>query len=115
MSYEQPPSSYSAPNSTMAIVSLIAGIAGFSVVPVIGSIVAVVTGHMAKKEIQESGGTIGGDGLATFGLVLGYAGLVLGVIGLCCLAILFLFPLLAIPFAIPSIESSLLPAALAVL
>ena len=114
MTYQQPPSTTPAPNSTMAIVSLIAGITGFSVVPVIGSIVAVVTGHMAKKEIRESGGTIGGEGLATFGLVLGYAGLAIGVIGICCFLAVFFLPFLAVPFAIPFMESSWLPAVLAV-
>jgi hypothetical protein len=94
----------------MAIISLIAGITGFSVFPLIGSIVAVVTGHMAKKEIRESNGMIGGDGLATFGLVLGYAGLAIGVIGICCFLTVFFVPFLTIPF----MESSGLPALLAV-
>src|SRR5690606_9487089 len=39
------------PNNTMAIVSLIAGIAGLSVFFFIGSIVAVITGHQARKQI----------------------------------------------------------------
>ncbi len=110
MTYQQPPSSTPAPNSTMAIVSLIAGITGFSLVPVIGSIVAVITGHMAKKEIRESGGMIGGDGLATVGLVLGYAGLTIGVLGICCFLSAFLLPFLAVPF----METSWLPIVLAV-
>jgi len=58
--------------STMAIVSLIAGIVGWTIVPFIGSIVAVITGHLAKKEIRESGGTMSGDGMALAGLILGY-------------------------------------------
>ena len=45
----------------------------------IGSIAAIVLGHMAKKQIRESGGTQTGDGLATAGLVLGYIGVVLGI------------------------------------
>jgi hypothetical protein len=71
------------PNSTMAIISLIAGILGLTVFPIVGSIVAVVTGHMAKGEIARSNGTLGGSGLATAGLILGYVGLVLLVLGLC--------------------------------
>ena len=45
----------------------------------IGSIAAIVLGHMAKKQIKESGGTQTGDGLATAGLVLGYIGVVVGI------------------------------------
>jgi len=59
-------------DSTLAIVSLIAGIVGWTIVPFIGSIVAVITGHLAKKEIRESGGTMTGDGMALAGLILGY-------------------------------------------
>lgn len=59
-------------DSTLAIVSLIAGIIGWTIVPFIGSIVAVITGHLAKKEIRESGGTMTGDGMALAGLILGY-------------------------------------------
>lgn len=70
-------------NSGMAIVGLIAGIAGWTVVPFLGAIAAVITGHMAKREIRESMGRLGGDGLATAGLVLGYASLGLFFVGLC--------------------------------
>ncbi len=78
------PPPYQAPaNSTTALISLVAGILGLTVFPILGSIVAVITGHMAKGEIQRSGGAIGGDGLATFGLVLGYIGVGLTVLGVC--------------------------------
>jgi hypothetical protein len=70
-------------NSTMALVSLIAGIASWVIFPFIGAVVAVITGHMAKKEIRESAGRLTGDGLATVGLVLGYAQLALVVCGIC--------------------------------
>ena len=58
-------------SSTMALVSLIAGIAGWTVLPFLGSIVAIITGHMAKSEINRSGGTVTGGGMATIGLILG--------------------------------------------
>jgi hypothetical protein len=78
-------------NSTMAIVSLIAGIASFVFVPVLGAIIAVITGHMAKKEIRNSMGRLTGDGLATGGLILGYANLALSVLCLCGFLAFFLF------------------------
>jgi hypothetical protein len=82
------PSPYAPPNSTMAIVSLVSGILGWSLLPLLGSIVAIVTGHMAKKEIKNSTGQLGGDGLATAGLVLGYSAVVLGIC-ICVAGILF--------------------------
>jgi hypothetical protein len=51
------------------------------VLPVVGAILAVVLGHMAKSEIQQGGGAVSGDGLAVAGLVLGYANLGLAVVG----------------------------------
>lgn len=80
-----------APTSTLSLTSLIMGILGWVFLPIVGGIIAVITGHMAKKEIRESNGLLGGDGMATAGLVLGYSNLALGVCG--CLA-LILFPAL---------------------
>jgi len=92
MAYDPPPA-YIQParTSTLAIVSLIAGIVGLFVLPMIGSIVAVVTGHMAKREIRDSGGQVSGDGLATAGLILGYIGVGLTVLGICALVIWLIF------------------------
>ena len=74
------------PNSTMAIVSLVSGILGWSFIPLLGSLIAIITGHMAKKEIRESAGTLGGNGLATAGLILGYIAIGLTICG-CLIAI----------------------------
>jgi Domain of unknown function (DUF4190) len=60
------------PNSNSAMISLAFGIISYFVLPIIGAIVAIVAGHMARKEIRESGGRVGGSGMATAGLILGY-------------------------------------------
>jgi hypothetical protein len=57
------------------------GILGWIFLPVVGGIIAIITGHLAKKEIRQSEGLLGGNGLATAGPVLGYANLVLGLCG----------------------------------
>lgn len=59
-------------NSVLSIVSLVAGVAGWSIVPFFGALLAIITGHMAQREIRESQGQVEGKGLATAGLVLGY-------------------------------------------
>ncbi len=82
-----PASGTPAPTSTLSLASLMMGIIGWILLPVVGGIIAVVTGHMAKKEIRQSDGLLGGDGLATAGLVLGYSNLVLGLCG-CLMLIL---------------------------
>jgi hypothetical protein len=70
------------PNNPLAIASLVCGIICWFAVPVVGAIGAVITGHMARKQIREKAGAEGGDGMATAGLVLGYAHLAVS-----CLAI----------------------------
>ena len=73
------------PTNTLAIVSLATGIASYVVVPVIGAIVAIVTGHMARGQIRRTGE--GGGGLALAGLILGYLHLVIAVIAIAIIVI----------------------------
>jgi len=71
-----------APTSGLAIASLIFGILGLTLLPTLGSIVALILGYMAKNEINSSAGRLEGSGLAIAGLVLGYIGLGLTLLGL---------------------------------
>ncbi len=69
-------STTSAPRSTctLAVVSLCFGIAAWTVLPFIGAIVAVICGHMARRDIRQTiSEPLDGDGMAVTGLVLGYA------------------------------------------
>jgi hypothetical protein len=79
--YSQPPppaAPLSRPTNSLAIVSLVAGIASYFVVPIIGAVIAIVTGHMARAQIRRTGEE--GKGLALIGLILGYAHLALAVL-----------------------------------
>ena len=58
-------------NSTLAVISLVAGILGWTLLPFLGSLVAIVTGHMARKEIRQNP-ALDGDVMAIIGLVLGW-------------------------------------------
>lgn len=75
------------PTNTMAIVSLVAGICGLTVVPFLGSIAAVITGPMAKRQIAETGEE--GTSFATWGLILGWIGIALGVLGVLFFLLVF--------------------------
>jgi len=55
-----------------AIASLILGILWIGG---LGSLLAVILGHSAKKEIDNSGGREGGRGIAVAGLILGWLGI----------------------------------------
>ena len=66
--------------SAMAVVSLVFGVTAWCMLPVIGAIVAVVCGHVARSEIRRSPGQLEGDSLAIVGLVLGYVQLAFGLI-----------------------------------
>jgi hypothetical protein len=73
----------------MAVASLIAGILGLTLVPTIGSVIGLILGYMARNRINESGGTIGGAGLAKAGIILGWIGIGLTVLGVCLAVAIF--------------------------
>jgi hypothetical protein len=77
------------PTSTLAIVSLIAGIMGFMGIPVIGSIVAIWTGYAARKETRSVPPRASGDGMATAGIIMGWIQIGLAVVGICCILAYF--------------------------
>jgi len=79
-----------APNSTLATISMISGILGWTIAPLLGSLVAIITGHMAKREIRESMGRLAGDGMATAGLIMGYLQLIPSVLCICIVLIMVL-------------------------
>lgn len=106
----------SAPTSSTAIISLIAGVLGLTLFPLLGSIVAVITGVMARREIRETAGAIQGEGLATAGMVLGLVGLGLTVVGLCVAGAIFGIPFCIGLLAVAGGEyGAILPLALSVL
>ena len=65
--------------SGMAIASMVLGILWLYW---IGSILALVFGYVAKRQIRDSGGTLGGGGMATAGIVLGWIGVAVLAVGI---------------------------------
>jgi hypothetical protein len=72
------------PTSTMAVISLVAGILGFTFIPLIGTIVALITGYMARQETRSIPPKAAGDGMATAGIIMGWIQVGLSVLGICC-------------------------------
>lgn len=101
--YQTPPPNYGSQSSTLAVISLLSGIASFFIVPLLGAIAAIITGGMAKKEINQSAGRITGLGMANWGMILGWINIAFSLIGL-CIGVLILLgaisaPLCLIPFS----------------
>lgn len=86
--YEQSPSTH-----VLAVVSLILSILGLvPLLPVVGSIGGIITGRIARREIEENPQLLRGEGMARAGIVLGWVGLGLAVlIGVVVLAALVFF------------------------
>jgi uncharacterized protein DUF4190 len=74
--------------STLAVVSLVAGILGWTLLPFVGSLVAIVTGHLARKEIRRSP-ALDGDAMAVIGLVLGWVAVIGTVLGILAFVLFF--------------------------
>jgi Domain of unknown function (DUF4190) len=79
-----PPSAPSPAPSTAptAIWSLILAILSFFCGWLFTAIPAVICGHVARSKIRKSGGALSGMGIATAGLIVGYAAIVVGVMGI---------------------------------
>jgi len=81
--FPSPPGAYQAPppglpiarpkpNDGSAIASLIMGVAAFLVCPLLLGVLAVVFGYIGKRNIEDSGGTLGGESFAVAGIILGW-------------------------------------------
>jgi hypothetical protein len=66
----------------VAIWSLVLAILSFTCGWLFTAVPAVICGHIARSKIRKSGGGLGGKGIATAGLILGYIALVLGIMGI---------------------------------
>ena len=87
-----------APTNNLAVVSLVSGVLSFfsHVVPVVGgiavAIVAIVTGHIARRQIRQTGEQ--GMWMATLGMAIGIIHLAL--IAVAAMALLFVIFVLGI-------------------
>ncbi|WP_009959511.1 DUF4190 domain-containing protein [Verrucomicrobium spinosum] len=75
---------YHSPTNGLAIAALVMGIISIFTFGLcgIGSIITIVLGHMALTRVRQSGGSLGGKGMAVAGLVMGYASIALAIVGI---------------------------------
>lgn len=66
----------------MAIAALVMGIGGLTVLPLIGSILALIFGYMARNDIRKRPTEVTGDGLAMAGIIMGWISVGLAVLGI---------------------------------
>ena len=79
------------PTANEAIWSLVLGIGSFFLCGIFMGIPAIILGNNAKKKIATAGGQLGGQGLATAGIVLGWIS-----VGLTIAAVLLFLLILAL-------------------
>lgn len=100
------PAAQPRPTSGLAITSLVCGIAAillfWAIIPLLASIAAVITGHMALGQTKRKP-EIGGRGMAIAGLILGY--IVIGIGGFILVSTIISF-LFVGAFSLPFIFSS---------
>lgn len=87
------------PTNSLAVVALVCSIAGLFMIPFIGGVAGVIMGHIAKKQISETGER--GDGMVTGALWVGYTGTILWILGFLAI-ILFYLGMFALLFAVGS-------------
>ena len=83
MTQAPPPPPARTQTSGKAIASLVCSIVGFFTCPLVLHIVGIVLGNVALREIRAAPDQLEGEGLAKTGLILGWIGIGLAVLGLC--------------------------------
>lgn len=78
----QPPPAAAGQDQTLAIVSLVCGILSIFCCGFLTGIPAMITGYMAKNNVDSNPNQYGGRGLALAGMITGGIGIVLSIIGI---------------------------------
>jgi hypothetical protein len=85
------------PTSGSAIAALVLTLLGLlQVLPFLGTVAGLVMGYSARNDIRNSGGRLGGEGVAQAAIILGWIGVALYIVGI-CLFILTMLGLISLP------------------
>jgi uncharacterized membrane protein len=75
-------------NNGKAVASLVLGIFGLVSCPIISSIIGLILGYQARREIAASGGWQTGESLAKAGIIIGWIGIAIYVLLFVVIAII---------------------------
>lgn len=75
--------------SGTAIFSLVCGLLGWTLLPFLGSLAAIVSGHLARAQIRREPERLEGDGLAMAGLILGWSSAIIGALSVIAVILFF--------------------------
>lgn len=78
--YDAAPRPSARKSNGKAIWSLVLGILSLTLCGIIAAILAIVLGKQAQREIAASGGLQGGEGMAKWGIILGWISVAISVI-----------------------------------
>lgn len=98
-SYQQPPPTPETADqevSALAIGSLIASILGLTALPTVGSLIGLVLGYIARREIRSTE-RLTGEGYARAGIILGWIGVILGILAFLLVILIIIFGFVSIP------------------
>ncbi len=70
------------PTSGMAVASLVLSITGMTALPLLGSILALILGYMARSDIRRRPHEVSGEEIATVSIILSWITIGLAVLGL---------------------------------
>jgi uncharacterized protein DUF4190 len=81
------------PSSSLATLSMVMGILGFTFLPLIATVIALITGYAARKETRSVPPRASGDGMATAGIIMGWIQVGLAAVVFVCVAVYMVFVL----------------------
>jgi len=96
------------PISNYAIICLISGILGLTILPGIGSVLALLMGSKARKEIDLNWGKLRGESIVKIGILLGWIGLGVVFLSLCAAGVVIMIAVLILLISLNSDALSLL-------
>ena len=89
--YAPPPMGSTAPTAPEALWSMILGIGSLVCCGLLLGIPAIILGSSAKKKIASSGGTLGGEGMAKAGVIMGWISVGLSILGFAAWVLILIF------------------------
>jgi uncharacterized membrane protein YjgN (DUF898 family) len=87
------------PTEDKAVISMVLGILSLVSFSILAGIPAIIVGNMSRNNIRASAGRLGGEGMATAGIVMGWVS-----VGLAGLAVLVVIIILIFAFAAAGIH-----------